>query len=363
MTKTTLKFIFGGLTILISNSISAQKLYDIKHYDLYIKPDFINKTISLKAIITIDNPVLQDTFKFGLNNNYDSVAVKSFASELTMERNSGWVTVKALTPSKEMNLTFELKGNLKKSNGENRYVIADSSLFLLWSDKFYPIDYGDWATVKTTIILPPDFKSIAPGKIINTSKSNDVMEYVFETTNPTVCFSVFADTRWIQTKKEINGIKMQTLLYPKSQKYAEQIFSTSSEILKFYSETYCFYPFDQFSFITLSDMYARLSFPGFIGYEPGYLEKEFTTTGYDAHETALLWWFSTIRGNGPGAFQWTEGFGDYAEILYDEKYHKPIAKIFQYFRNKYLELPVEKDVFYYELKGSTPQDMIHGKYP
>ncbi|MFQ6115530.1 MAG: hypothetical protein ACE5NG_15835, partial [bacterium] len=115
--------------------------------------------------------------------------------------------------------------------------------------------------------------------------------------------------------------------------------------------------------MTIQGIYARRAFPGFVGYSPQYLEKEFTTTGHDAHETALLWWFYTTRGNGPGSFQWTEGFGDYAEFLYDETYKKPIPKVFQYFRKKYLELPFENDVPHHQLRGNTPQEIVHGKYP
>lgn len=234
---------------------------------------------------------------------------------------------------------------------------------MIWSDRFYPIDYNHWAKVKTTIILPDNFNAIAPGKLISTIKHNKKAEYTFRTTNPVVCFSVFADSRWVKTERKINGIQMQTLLFPESQKFSEQIFQTSSEILKFYSETYYNYPFDQFSFINLDGIYARRAFPGFVGYNPRYLEKEFTTTGFDAHETALLWWFYTIRGDGQGSFQWTEGFGDYAEFLYDEKYQKPIPDIFQYFRTKYLSLSSQEDVLYYELTGNTPQEIVHGKYP
>lgn len=234
---------------------------------------------------------------------------------------------------------------------------------MLWSDRLYPIDYNHWAKVKTTILLPDNFQVIAPGKLIRTKKHGKTIEHTFITTNPTVCFSVFADSRWIVTKKKINGIPMQTLFYPESQNFSEQIFKTSSEILKFYSETYCAYSFNQFSFITLDSIYARRAFPGLIGYNPNYLEKEFTTTGFDAHETALLWWFYTIRGEGQGSFQWTEGFGDYAKFLYDEKYQKPIPIIFQYFRNEYLAMPLEKDVLYYELTGNTAQQIVHGKYP
>lgn len=349
--------------VFVHSVIAQNSYYNIEQYDLSIYPDFETKTLSVVTKITINNPTLEDTFYFGLNNYYEKLTVKSNASTIPVQREDGWIIIALQKPEKHLSIAIETKGVMGKSDNENRDMVTDSSLFLLWSDRFYPIDYNHWAKLKTTITLPDNFYVIAPGKLIKSKKIGEKVEYVFKTTNPTVCFSVFADSRWIVTKRKINGIPMQTLLYPESQKFSEQIFRTSSEILKFYSETYCPYPFDQFSFLNLDGIYARLAFPGFIGYNSSYLEKEFTTTGFDAHETALLWWFYTIRGDGPGSFQWTEGFGDYAEFLYDEKYQKPIPEIFQYFRNKYLSLPSEKDVLYYELTGSTPQEIIHGKYP
>jgi hypothetical protein len=337
--------------------------YTIKRYDLTIDPDFKSKILSLTANITIDNPGLDTVFSFGLNDNYTSVNVKSDSSLLDVVRGTGDITIRLKKRARAFTLTFSLSGDLGRSNDVGRDVIADSSLFLLWSDRFYPIDFDHWATVKSTIILPKNFKVFAPGKLINTEKAVRKQKYVFETSNPAVCISVVADTRWIRTTRVLNGIPMETLLYPESQKYAEQIFSTSGEILQFYSSVYCPYPFDQFSFMTISDLDARRAFCGAVGYSPAYLEKELTTTGYDAHETALLWWCYTLRGSGPGGFQWTEGLGDYAEMLYCQRYHKPLARIFQLFREQYLAVPASDDLLYNELKGNTPQKLIHGKYP
>ncbi len=361
--KRTMTFFLFCLIMNGSGLFAKEKSYSIEQYELFIKPNFSTKSIYISTKINIKNPALQDTFYFGINNHYKTINVKSNLSNIDYKRENGWIVIVLQKPEKQISFIIETEGIIGKSDSEDRDIINDSSLFLIWSDKFYPIDYNHWAKVKTTIILPENFHVIAPGKLLTTKKSGNNIEYTFKTKNLAVCFSVFADSRWIVTKRKINGIQMQTLLYPECQKFSEQIFKTSSEILKFYSETYCPYPFDQFSFINLDGIYARRAFPGFVSYNPDYLEKEFTTTGFDAHETALLWWFYTIRGEGPGSFQWTEGFGDYAEFLYDEKYQKPIPKIFQYFRNKYLTLQTNEDVLYYELTGNTPQEIIHGKYP
>ena len=339
------------------------KPYTVQHYDLSIRPDFSSKTLSLEGTIIIDNPGLRPNFSFGLSEYYTSVAITCPTSAVSVERGEGWFTANVAAPSEKITLRFALNGTPGTSNGVGREVIADSSLFLLWSDRFYPIDFDHWSTVTTTLVLPAGFKAIAPGLLKRTRQTDGGVEYRFETGRPTVCFSVFADQRWISTERTINGIRMRTLLYPESQKFAEQIFSTSSDILSFFSETYSPFPFDQFAFVAISGLDARRAFDGFIGYEPRYLEKELTTTGHDAHETSLLWWCYTIRGTGGGGFQWTEGFGDYAEILYGEEFHKPLPKIFSYFREEYLKLPPEQDVLYKDLKGNTPQKIVHGKYP
>jgi len=357
----------GGLNItllftILSLSVHA-RAYDVRHYDLSIEPDFVAKRISISAAVLIDNTNLEDSFSFELNERYQSVDVSSPESPVAIQRQRGFITVTVEKPSPNITLVFTLKGSLGKSMDEERDVVDDHSLFLLWSDRFYPITFSDWATVKTTIILPAEFKVVAPGREIRVENEGPNTRQVFESKVPEVNFSVFADTQWIRTERKLNGIRMQTLLHPESQKFSEQILASSSQVLKFYSDTFCPYPFAQFSFITIKGMYARRAFSDAVGYEPKYLEKEFTTTGHDAHETSLLWWGYTIRGEGRGSSQWLEGFGDYAEILYGEKYEKPLPKNFQFFRSKYLAVPAEKDLLYSELRGNTDQAFVHGKYP
>jgi len=349
--------------ILFANATGQERSYDIKRYDLTIEPNFDTKAVYITAKVVISNPKLDRVFSFGLSDQYGSITVTSNVSPVTLERNQGNVRVVVEKPAADIELIFEIRGVPGKSNDENRDVVADSSLFLLWSDRFYPIDFDDWALVRTRLRVPANFKAVAPGKLLEAKKTEGNVVYVFQTSTPTVCFSVIADSRWIRTERKIRFLYMQTFLYPESQKFAEQIFSTSYDIIALYSQTYCLYPFDQFTFVTIDDISARRAFPGFVAYSPECLEKEFTTTGHDAHETALLWWDYTIRGRGPGAFQWTEGFGDHAEFLYDEARGKPQPAIFEMFRDKYLSMPIEQDLLYYELSGSTPQEIVHGKYP
>jgi hypothetical protein len=153
------------------------------------------------------------------------------------------------------------------------------------------------------------------------------------------------------------------LLHPEQDKYADKILASSGDVLKFFTELHGYYPGEQFSFVTVAGMRGRRALNGYIAYGPAFLDREMERTGYDAHETSLLWWGYTTRGTGPGSFQWTEGFGDYVEFLYGESRKKPLPAVFQRFRGEYLATPEDQEPLYTELRGNTPQKFVHGKYP
>lgn len=336
----------------------------VTHYDLAIRPDFATRTLSVVAAVTVENPALADSFDFALSDRYSRVrVVRADSSPAAVVRGPGGLTVHVGAPRSREIFVFTLAGEPGRSLDEDRGVITPQSRFLLWSDRFYLLRFEDWATARTAVVLPVGFQAIAPGRLIGREPEGADVRWVFETTHPSRLFSVFADTRWIRTERVIDGIRMQTLLYPESQRLSGQILATSADVLGFYRRLYGPYAFDGFSFITLDSMYARRAFDGFVGYSPDYLAREFATTGLDAHETALLWWGYTAAGRGPGSFQWTEGLGDYAEILCDQARHRPVPAVFDRFRAGYLALPAEQDVPYTALRGSTPQEIVHGKYP
>ena len=334
--------------------------------DLFIEPDFEKKTIAIRAQIDIEIPAPKSSFEFGLSDLYTVVAIEADGMPVKIERHNGELTVMLPQPARRVSLVFRLRGSFGRpaagEGDEGRPVIDDESLFLLWSDRFYPIDFDEWSLLRIEIVLPARFKAIAPGQLLSAERHDDNRLWVFQTTHPVGPSSVLADSRWTETQRTVNGIPMRTLLHPESRQYAEKIFATSSDVLKFFSELHGSYPFDGFTFVTVARMGARRAFPGFVAYEPGYLKKEFTTTGYDAHETALLWWGYTTHGRGPGAFAWTEGLGDYVEFMYDEARGKPIPAIFEHFQAEYLKTAAVEDRHYTDL-GGAPQQIIHGRYP
>jgi hypothetical protein len=337
---------------------------DVQRCDLLIQPDLASRRLRLTATLDIANPGGDSEFTFFLAAWYDTVLVQSRAGPAAVTREDGIVSVRVARPTSHERLVFHLSGAPGRSAGDDRPVLADSSLYLLWSDRFYPVDFDDWAIVSTELEVPRGFLVLAPGRrVLATERGGRHVER-YETSQPIRAASVIADARWEETERTIAGTRMRTLLYPASRAFAEQIFRTSADVLDFYTSRFGPYAFDQFTFATVDGIIARRAIAGGVIYDAPYLANELRTTGHDAHETALLWWFYTIAGRGPGSYQWTEGFGDYAEILYDEARGLPVPADFESYRRGYLRMagtPAEPPIT--ALRGPLAGNLVHGRLP
>lgn len=337
---------------------------DIQRCELLIRPDLATRRLRLTATLSIANPAGDTEFTFFLAAWYDSVQVRSRAGPATWTREGDVVTVRIARSSAHERLVFHLSGAPGQSAGDDRPVLADSSIYLLWSDRFYPADFDDWTIVSTQLEVPRGFRVFAPGRRVHAADHGALHVERYETSQPIRAASVIADARWEETERTIAGRRMRTLLYPASRAAAAQIFRTSADVLGFYSSRFGPYAFDQFTFATVDGIFARRAIAGGVIYEMRYLAEELRTTGHDAHETALLWWFYTIAGRGPGSYQWTEGFGDYAEMLYDEARGLPVPADFAAYRRGYLRMagtPDEPPIT--APRGPLAGNFVHGRLP
>lgn len=345
-------------------------------YEIRLDPDFGSGTLRERARVAIRNPGRADSVELALNDWFDSVALSAAGARASARRRPGSVVVRLAPARATETLCFELSGRPRGSGDEERSVLGRESLFLLWSDAFYPLDYNAWAPVRLSIALPAGFRVFGPGHEVEKATvgpgeapadagvaRGDVVVHRFVSDHPLRLFSVLADRRWSETRRTIGGLKLRTLLYPALQPHADSLLRRSADVLAVYARLYGPYAFDEFTFATLDSLYARRALAGGVVYSPAYLEGELARTGYDGHETALLWWFYTLAGRGPGSFQWTEGLGDYAEYLYDEARSKPLPASWSRFRAQYLALAPDSETPLPQLSGRTPQAVVHGKYP
>jgi aminopeptidase N len=337
---------------------------DVRRCELLIRPDLPSGRLRLTATLEIANPAGEREFTFFLAAWYDSIAVRGRAGPAAVTRDGDVVTVRVGRSPLHEQLVFRLSGKPGKSAGDDRPVIADSSIYLLWSDRFYPVDFDDWAIVAVQLEVPRGFRVLAPGRRVLSTNRGAMHVEKYETSEPIRAASIIADARWVETERTIAGRRMRTLLHPSSQGYAEQIFRSSADVLAFYTSRFGRYAFDQFTFATVEGIFARRAVAGGVIYNSRFLADELRTTGHDAHETALLWWFYTIAGRGPGSYQWTEGFGDYAEMLYDDARGLPVPTDFESYRRGYLRMagtPDEPPIT--APRGPLAENFVHGRLP
>lgn len=360
-----------GITLLAAVAASpapgadAPAPADIVLCELDITPDLAGRRLAVRAALTLDNPSLARDFTFLLADWYTDVTVTSRRGPATFDRQAGAITVRVAEPVRDERLVFELAGAAGRSRGEARDVMADSSLFLLWEERFYPADFDDWSVMRIRVPLPERFQVWAPGRLIADSVADGARTWEFETSGPIRMATVIADSRWVEARRTVNGWPIRTLLHPGSRHWADSIAATSADVLEFYQSRYGPYAFDGFTFATVDGIFARRSVAGGVIYAPAYLDEEMRRTGHDAHETALLWWFGTTAGRGPGSYQWTEGFGDYAEFLYAEARGKPIPPDFWAYRNGYLAMAgaADEPTIDEPRRGRYWGNFVHGRLP
>ena len=338
---------------------------DILRTELVIRPDIAAKTLVLEASLDIDNPGEKTEFTFLLADWYSSASVTSVSGSAEIRRNDGVAEVRVTKPARKERLVFELSGTPGTSGGEKRPVIDDNGIFLLWSDRFYPADFDDWSIVQARVELPDSFRVLAPGCATTRTGPGGRKVEVFETTWPVRAATVIADRRWIVAERTERGRRMRALLHPGSREFAEHVLSSSADVLDFYESLYGPYAFDDFTFATVEGIFARRAVAGGVIYSPAYLDREMRSTGHDAHETALLWWFYTVAGRGAGSYQWIEGFGDYAEALYDEARGLHVPPIFESFRYGYLQMAGTEEDPPITDPGRGPRwgNFVHGRLP
>lgn len=192
-----------------------------------IRPDFVTGDLAIDTHIDLDNAAGAEAFRCGLSAQFGSVGATVNGRATEVRRTGSVIEIAAPPQTRAVRLHVTTRGRSLKSEDENRPVIDSDSLFLLWSDRFYPIDFADWAVVKTSILLPPGVTPMAAGTLTSIRTTGEGVWHVFESSRPSVQFSVFADRRWIRTERCAGGVKMVTLLHPDVQQFADALFRTS----------------------------------------------------------------------------------------------------------------------------------------
>jgi tetratricopeptide (TPR) repeat protein len=339
--------------------------WKVTRYDIEVSLDPDREYLSEKAKIDVEASSDTHVLNFALNEGLHVLNVMPAFGVVDFRKRGESLMITIDPPLNGKNtLIVELEGKIKSREPDERQAFLEKSIMLLWSDLWYPFAEEAWAKSKIAVTLPRRYRIVGPGREISLKRDQRQKTSIWESDNNSSFYSIMADKRWHIREVDRGAFKIKTYLYPGGGiDFEDRIISSATDVLNYYSKIFYPYPFHQFAFVELEGLYARRALNGFIAYSPEYLRKVYSSEGYDAHETAFLWWGYTIGGKGKGGLQWMEGFGDYAEYLYCEHARLPLTPILQRFRLEYFFLDPKQDKRFSDLDGSASQELIHGKGP
>jgi hypothetical protein len=337
------------------------------------------KQIEEVARLTIS--IADDTTKsigFLLNPGLEILQAESNAGNLSWSRtgqwDGRWSTIESDEAFRrgEIERTLHVGGRISDIHGRQTQnpeadFLRDDHALLLWEDAWYPQILDDRASVEITVIAPDNFEVFADGELVATHKTADERTWHFASVQPLTDFTVVADTAWNLDETVVSGCRIRTYLYSEhSGKYADRIQATSQQVLACYGDYFMNYPFPVYAFIEQEGIDYRRALNSGVLYSPSYLESVMAKQGYDAHETALIWWGGILSGKGPRANQWMEAFGDYAEWLFASEQNLPLDPFFETKKLSYLSIAgSDQDSPLANLQGEWQDIMavVHGKGP
>ncbi len=334
-------------------------------YDIEVSLDPGRAYLSEKVKIEVEASTDTHILEFLLNEGLHVLDVRPAYGVVDFRKRGKLLMINIDPPLNGKNTLFvEFEGKIKGREPNERQAFIEKSIMLLWSDLWYPFAEEAWAKSRIAVTLPRGYKVIGPGREILLRQDQRQKTTIWESDNNSSFYTIMADRRWQTREVDRGALKIKTYLYPGGGiNFEDRIISSATDVLNYYSKIFCPYPFHQFAFVELEGLHARRALNSFIAYSPEYLNKVYSTEGYEAHETALLWWGYTIGGKGKGGWQWMEGFGDYAEHLYCEYARLPLTSNLQKFQLEYFFLAPEQDKRFSDLDGSAAQALIHGKGP
>ena len=344
-TKVLTLLFFSGLLIqtLIARGTNDERLnyYDVKHYNLSISFDVLNKTFRGKVIIRAQ--VIRPLDEFVLSASDETLTIDSVRYEdaaLPYIHEGDHLVARfesTIERQKIVEITIYYRGiskfhgqyesggvsfNLVKGLG--RIATSSEPTFsrTWWPCKDVP---DDKATATINVTVPANLTAVSNGILTNTQRGINTTTYRWETRYPTPPYLIAVSAaKYRQFTEMYNGLdgkqmKIYYYVFPEDYDRAKYDFENTRGMINFLAKTFCEYPFmdEKLGFVevmgnitmenqTICSIEQRLITGN----------RQFELTYF--HELAHHWWGDLIS---PINWQHTwlnEGFATYAEALYVE---------------------------------------------
>lgn len=206
-----------------------------------------------------------------------------------------------------------------------RSLIRDEGAMISWGAAWYPVvvnsALGNAVQGLTRITVPIQWRTLAPGQLIDSAVTRGGRTEVWRVVRPTArSFIAAAFARqWIKVDSSMVAVNLLPRHVNRSKEYAVAIPKMVRTLSKYFGP----YPFPTFG---IAELPREVAPPGIGGRsEPGYfiahtdaLEVEGVNVALFAHELAHMWFPGAVDTQPPGDDMIDEGIATYAVALYRE---------------------------------------------
>lgn len=333
-----------------------RNFWDVKKYEISVEPNFENKSIKGKNIITfeIKKDVVNPIFQIDLQQ---PMKVDKFSSTLarTFRRDGDFIfieTKKSFKKGEKYSFSIDFSGNphiAKHAPWDGGWVFDKDEKGNPWiSVAQEGLGVSNWLPVKDIwsdepengivmhIITPINLVGVGNGRLVSEKFNNDKKIWTWEVKNPINGYSIVPSVgKYANFKDTFNGEKgkldLDYWVLDYNLEKAKKQFQQVKPMLKAFEYWFGAYPFYEDSYKLVETPYLGMEHQSNVAYgnhyQNGYLGRDWSETGVGLkwdfiiiHESGHEWFANNITAKDQADMWIHEAFTCYSETLFTENF-------------------------------------------
>ncbi|MBI4546491.1 MAG: hypothetical protein HY707_00815 [Ignavibacteriae bacterium] len=180
--------------------------------------------------------------------------------------------------------------------------------------------------VRISLVVPKDWETIVPGRLIRHDSFNDSTLFVWECGEPIPMIGWICAGKFWTLKDDDGGIPITVHVFEEDSSQARKILSLAKDALTYYSENFSPYRFPKLSVVEVEDWVGgpsvlAIAAPSFVMVKKLVFTTADTYNQLEAilpHEVAHQWWPLTAFIEDEDAAFLAEGMCEYSALLFNE---------------------------------------------